>query len=158
MKRGPLTLLRRTWIVPLGYPDEDDEDVAESARWDNIPAAHVVVERSIPGGKELIVEFGDRQILTLECNHPAFYGWLSGLIDALANALDEPCTPEVIIEEQERWELHQQDANCYKRWRRRPIQEIRNACDDIPAGAIPIWNEWGRASASIWNAAIDDMY
>ena len=103
MSRKSLTLLRRTWVVPMRGSCHGD-----GADWGIIPPVHVEIEARATGGPtDFVVEFNGKRVLMLEPKHPHFREWMSDLISALTEAMNDPCdvlslTQEHFAEEEEK--------------------------------------------------------
>jgi hypothetical protein len=154
----PLTLLRRTWIIPMrGSRAEEDS-------WGIIPPAHVEVSgRAMGGAMDFEVTFNDKRVMLFEPKHPKFREWMQDFIDALQAALDAPC--DVLSWAQEHFDAEEQKlrAQCEEpsfpggsRFWDSEV-ELEQFRDGIPAGALPIWTEEARLSATIRREAMGDM-
>lgn len=179
---SPQTLLRRTWIVRTRFSAENEKSCGPDD-WGTLPSVQISVEGRATGGpSDFSMTINNKRVFLLEPGHPQFREWMSDLISALTEAMNDPCdvlslTQEHFAEEEQkirrcveerpiserfwgglvemsglfddeeqRMVAHQQDRNCYERWKKRAAAELGNALDSIPAGAHPIWQprklEW----------------
>jgi len=146
----PLTLLRRTWIIPMrGTHFSWDDEGADP--WGVIPPAHVEISgRAMGGQMDFEVTYNNKRVMLFEPKHPNFREWMQDFIDALQAALDAPCdvlswAQEHFSAEETRLQMLVKSMESVAKvgmmcwWTNRTATELQNALGDIPAGAHPIW-------------------
>jgi hypothetical protein len=134
--------------------------------WGTLPPVHVVVEAHATGGPtDFVIEIEGKRVLILEPKHPQFREWMSDLISALTEAMNDPC--DVLSLTQEHFSAEEERltglALCRVYPENAPSRlvkdmarpEVDNAFDGIPAGATQVWNpprvrtEWRLPGADV---------